>query len=941
MADLASKRVAGLVLKANSLSDGSIISAAEEKGLAVLSVPAGASWSQIVQLAQSVLSHATLAEDELAGPLGSDLFGLADAIAELIDAPVTIEDRGSRVLAYSGRQDEADAARAETIVGRRVPERFVSRLEERGAFRKLREGSGCVYVDGIDDGVLPRLAVAVRAGDEMLGSIWAAVPARPDPDKEQAFAETAKVAALYLLRHRAGADVERTLQADLLAGILQGSAGAREASVRLGLAGPVYRVLALWLQDQGDGEAGQQRTQLRDVLAVHLSTFRVRGAAAVMGGIVFAVISCEADEEKSRELTMRLSEDVLSRGSPGLLIGIGGLADGLGDVPRSKRESEETLRALGTGSGRSVATIDQVRLPALLARFAEGASKDRDIYQDKIEPLLESDSSSGTAYVEALRAYFDSFGDYTAAASGLHIHPNTLRYRLRRAQEIAGVELDDPEERLALMLLLRLIPDDASRIRRRKQATFSFLTTESRREGRNGYLEPFDHWGTNAPHGYARASIAATFATALVAAAVVQIAAPAPLTSAFAQGDGHRHSHGLEMPGTDFGAALISDAKPDPSGQTGSGGRADVHRAGARPIDDPALVRRAPEARLHRTGVPTFEPTMGITSNGTVFANSVGDLNEPSIIRSTDGGRTWKTVFANHRISLDPYMYVDPDTDRVFANDLSPQPNCHLISVSDDNGKSWATSPPAGCGWNADHQTVFAGPPPEGGSETSDYPNIVYICSIGAGVSVASAGSVCSKSLDGGTTFLPTGEAAFLDDPRQAGDYGVPGLCNGANGHGWVGEDGTVFLPRGWCGQPWLAMSTDEGQSWTRAQVSNLGMPCCGVLNGQRSELFTHEAGVVSDEDGNIYYTWVAADRLPYLVISRDGGETWGKPLMIGPPGLEEALLPGITIGDRRQDRSALHGYRELGVGWRRDQGQLRENDLERVPDHDRRCAES
>ena len=458
--DLASKRVAGLVLKANSLADGSIISTAEEEGLAVLSVPAGASWSQIVQLAQSVLSHATLAEDELAGPLGSDLFGLADAIAELIDAPVTIEDRGSRVLAYSGRQDEADAARAETIVGRRVPERFVSRLEERGAFRKLRDGTGCVYVDEIDDGVLPRLAVAVRAGDEMLGSIWAAVPTRPDPAKEQAFAETAKVAALYLLRHRAGADVERTLQAELLAGILQGSAGAREAAVRLGLAGPAYRVIALWLQDPADGEAGHQRTQLRDVLAVHLSTFRVRGAAAVMGGIVFAVISCEEDEERSRELAVRLSEDVLSRvGSPGLLIGIGGLADGLVDVPRSKRESEETLRALGTGSGRSVATIDQVRLPALLARFAEGASKDRDIYQDKIEPLLDSDSSSGTAYIEALRAYFDSFGDYTAAASGLHIHPNTLRYRLRRAQEIAGVELDDPEERLALMLLLRLIPD--------------------------------------------------------------------------------------------------------------------------------------------------------------------------------------------------------------------------------------------------------------------------------------------------------------------------------------------------------------------------------------------------------------------------------------------------------------------------------------------------
>ena len=53
------------------------------------------------------------------------------------------------------------------------------------------------------------------------------------------------------------------------------------------------------------------------------------------------------------------------------------------------------------------------------------------------------------------------FGDYTAAATALHVHPNTLRYRLGRAQQIADIRLDDPEERLALMLLVRLLNDSA------------------------------------------------------------------------------------------------------------------------------------------------------------------------------------------------------------------------------------------------------------------------------------------------------------------------------------------------------------------------------------------------------------------------------------------------------------------------------------------------
>ncbi|MBA2725016.1 MAG: hypothetical protein H0U53_03410 [Actinobacteria bacterium] len=74
-------------------------------------------------------------------------------------------------------------------------------------------------------------------------------------------------------------------------------------------------------------------------------------------------------------------------------------------------------------------------------------------------------------------------------------------------------------------------------------------------------------------------------------------------------------------------------------------------------------------------------------------------------------------------------------------------------------------------------------------------------------------------------------------------------------------------------------------------------MPCCAEVDGQDGELYSHEASVVADAAGNVYYTWVAADRLPYLSVSRDGGKTWDKPMMIGPPGIRETLLPGMAIG--------------------------------------------
>lgn len=363
---------------------------------------------------------------------------------------------------------------------------------------------------------------------------------------------------------------------------------------------------------------------------------------------------------------------------------------------------------------------------------------------------------------------------------------------------------------------------------------------------------------------------------------------------------GHSHHHGGDL-SPDYLSALQRDAlaiepsKSDPTGQKDSGGRAVVHRAGGRVVDSPRLEKRAPDARLYRTSATTFEPTLGIAKNGSMFFNAFTPNSDPAVIVSNDKGASWKQTFAGHPFTADPYLHVDQDTSRVFANDFALP--CHYVSYSDDNGKSWTTGPAKACSI-FDHQTLFTGPAPKGGDQPEGYRNVVYFCGITLGASIASLASGCSKSLDGGDTFVPTGQPAFVDEPPRRGDFGVPGHCNGANAHGFVGPDGTVYLPRGWCGQPWLAISKDEGQTWKRVQVADNGMPCCGDTGvGVEADIPSHESGVVADRRGNIYYTWVAADRLPYLAVSRDGGKSWSKPLMIGSPGSRETLLPGIAIG--------------------------------------------
>ncbi|MEA2433546.1 MAG: hypothetical protein QOG54_1003 [Actinomycetota bacterium] len=316
----------------------------------------------------------------------------------------------------------------------------------------------------------------------------------------------------------------------------------------------------------------------------------------------------------------------------------------------------------------------------------------------------------------------------------------------------------------------------------------------------------------------------------------------------------------------------------------GSGGKAVAHRDGGAEVKSASARADAPDAEISRIVVNKLplngvEPTLGLTKTGDIFYTAFQTNTRIEVAHSGDGGKTWDLKSPQvggrnvHLLSLDPYLYVDKTTDRIFNIDLTVA--CAYLSFSDDNGKTWLTNPAACSRPVNDHQTLFAGPPVL--SPTVGYPNIVYYCWNDVG------SSSCAKSLDGGVNFTGTGAPAYPGVDPVAGGQG-DAFCGGLHGHGYVGPDGTLLLPKGHCGQPWLAISHDEGATWTRVQVANNGVA-------------DHEAKAVMDKKGNIYYAYVGRDRMPYLTVSRDGGEKWSKPFAIGPPGLKEANLPAMDVG--------------------------------------------
>ena len=305
-----------------------------------------------------------------------------------------------------------------------------------------------------------------------------------------------------------------------------------------------------------------------------------------------------------------------------------------------------------------------------------------------------------------------------------------------------------------------------------------------------------------------------------------------------------------------------------------------------------------PVAQRSDIGREAAEPTVAVTRKGNVFipaatfdgpgVNGITRLARTEIRASFDRGKTWKTVgggneFANPPTTLDPFIFVDPDTDRIYNDDLTLA--CSYLSFSDDEGETFTVNP-AACGIPVnDHQSIATGKPVR--SSTSGYPNIFYYCGINQ-----IADTVCARSFDGGRTVVPGGVAYVGINPGSDNVF-----CGGLAGHVVTGTKGEVYVPRLYCDVPTVAISTDEGLTFTLSTVSDL-----------QGEPFQHESGIAVDSAGNAYYTWIGFDRLPRLAVSRDGGRTWADEMVLTPPELAQGNLPAIAAFGPGQVAVSFYG---------------------------------
>ncbi|MEU4510606.1 helix-turn-helix domain-containing protein [Nonomuraea wenchangensis] len=450
---------------------------------------------------------------------GGGLAALASAVAEFTGGSITIEDTAFRVLAYSAIGPEADELRRSTILGGRVPDWRVEELRRSGLLRTLWSSDEVIHRPA-DGSSPERLIIAIRSGREMLGSIWAAADAgRPFTEgATRALRRAAEVAVPYLVQHRLRESGARRREEHALRGLLGGRGDMSTHAWTLGLApdlpcavviadptdfpGPAIPVnpqptapsapttapppTATAVAPQTNrsvapsatpsvGAVGQREAVLERVmglLAVQAASYRAGIRVVRDGGRVMALVPVRRGAERDvYALARELDTLAASLGGAGpVFVGAGPVVPSPLRAADSRADAELVVRVLRerAASAAQDPADGEGRGSRRYASAAElGAALDVQRVLDAVRPvwergsgpvydLVRADLAAGGELVRSLAAYLDASCDVGHAAKRLVLHPNTLRYRLRRVRDRYGVDLDDPDTRLMLTLAVRL-----------------------------------------------------------------------------------------------------------------------------------------------------------------------------------------------------------------------------------------------------------------------------------------------------------------------------------------------------------------------------------------------------------------------------------------------------------------------------------------------------
>ncbi|WP_186526281.1 PucR family transcriptional regulator [Leekyejoonella antrihumi] len=400
--------------------------------------------------------------------MASDLQRLVDHLGTRLHRSVAIDDPSIRLLAYTSHTGEVDRARTESIMRRRVSTELTSYLGAQSPSHAddLFTVPACPAIGLETD----RIGMPILYEDSMLGYLWLIGSDGPVTGQDaESVREASRQAALILHRERLTVEVTRSRERELVRDLVSPDASLRAEAADelieedLIVAGQISAIVAT--ADHGPSEplSEQQRLALHIAVDYGQHQLALKHALALNRPDHSLLLITQdgsqpaksaALEQLAQKVHQRLTLELRSQPAPSGWVGIAGAHRNLTDAHHAYHEARRAADvARITGALGTVVPYSRLGVYALLAKLpphelAEGI-------HPGVRPLLDPDSTHRDL-IETVQVYLDNAADAQRTAAELHIHRATLYYRLRRIEDLSGLDLSRGDDRLAIHLSLKL-----------------------------------------------------------------------------------------------------------------------------------------------------------------------------------------------------------------------------------------------------------------------------------------------------------------------------------------------------------------------------------------------------------------------------------------------------------------------------------------------------
>ncbi|WP_169948183.1 CdaR family transcriptional regulator [Microbispora sp. H11081] len=316
-----------------------------------------------------------------------------------------------------------------------------------------------------------RVVAPILVGDTVPAYLVSLVGAAPDrgEDTDLMIAEhAATICGVILARERVIFSAASQVRDDLIEGLLSGSGRDNDEVVRwaqhLGYdAERDHRVLSVILEPPA-GDTGR-RAVIAERAAMAIARLFVAQAPD-------AITSVRTDE-----VVVVLTENATG-GSPGraqqlgnlcvqrlgalfpdvaVSIGVGGAFREPAHIARSYEEARRTNEVIKRlGRRGAVVEFDTLGISRLLLQVPDIETL-REFASDVLGGVLRHEKKHHSEYTSTLQCYFQENNSPRRASKRLHVHPNTVTYRIHRVEELTGLDLNTYRDRLAAQVALEIL----------------------------------------------------------------------------------------------------------------------------------------------------------------------------------------------------------------------------------------------------------------------------------------------------------------------------------------------------------------------------------------------------------------------------------------------------------------------------------------------------